>query len=126
MDYSYDLKDPRNAIMLWGDTSGSVVIIRFFENPNLSLFSAPLCPSNRISMLRLLRGHIPGIQTIKFRAVHGDWVQQVRYFVNKKVNVLYLVCAGPHKPAVLYAASIYYTMLVKSRTPKSSRKRKKR
>uniref|UniRef100_H2XNQ0 WD repeat-containing protein on Y chromosome n=1 Tax=Ciona intestinalis TaxID=7719 RepID=H2XNQ0_CIOIN len=85
MDYSYNFKKPQNAILLWGDTSGSIVIIRFHENPNLSLFSAPLCPNNQISLKRVLQGSINGLIAARFKNVHTDWVQQVRYFINKKV-----------------------------------------
>nr|XP_026692561.1 WD repeat-containing protein on Y chromosome-like [Ciona intestinalis] len=84
MDYSYNFKKPQNAILLWGDTSGSIVIIRFHENPNLSLFSAPLCPNNQISLKRVLQGSINGLIAARFKNVHTDWVQQVRYFINKK------------------------------------------
>jgi len=88
MDYNYDEENPKRSILLWGDTSGSIVIIRFYENPSTCLFSTPRCNFNRISLVRLLFRQIPDIRTVILRQLHGDWVQQVRYFVNKKVNVL--------------------------------------
>ena len=87
MDYNFKLNDPNRAILVWGDTNGNIVIVRFCINPNLSLFTspAPWCVDNTVSFSKILAGCLSGIQAAVFVEMHVDWVKQVKYFRSKQV-----------------------------------------
>ena len=88
LDYNFNPFDPNKALMVWGDTSGSLVLIRFFINPNVSLFTAPppTCINNTVTFSKILEGGLQGIYAEVCSTVHVDWVRQVRYFRSKQVR----------------------------------------
>ena len=88
MEYKFNIQEQNKAVLIWGDTNGSICIIRFLLNPNIGLFSH-FAPSNAIKLVRLLSESIPGLQATLLHQVHSDWVKEVNYFKNKQVIYIF-------------------------------------
>lgn len=87
LDFSFSRSNFKKSVFIWGDTSGAVYVIRFYDNPSLVLFSTSGPSSNnQITLANLLKG-VHNLRITKFANVHSDWIGQLRYFSNPKVLV---------------------------------------
>ena len=82
MDYWVNPKDLNYALLLWGDTSGSIFAIKFENSLRGGPFGAvsgrkKAC--KRVSFPEVLRGFVLGAKAMKFLNVHEDWVGKVQY-----------------------------------------------
>lgn len=82
MDYWVDSKDMNIALLLMGDTSGSIHAIRFETALRGGPFGAVSGKKNsckRVSFPEVLRGFVLGVKAQKIANVHEDWVNKVMY-----------------------------------------------
>lgn len=84
MSYWVNLSDLNNAILTWGDTSGSVYVFVFNQCLHGGPFGLFSSSGNRndmmnISVPEVIRGFIKGVKGYRFNRLHGDWVLMVRY-----------------------------------------------
>lgn len=83
LDYHFDPRRPKYSILLWGDTNGSVVVMRFYDYLKICLFG--YSKGGGTTMQSLLSGDFANLVVAKFQNVHSGWVQTVRYFISPKV-----------------------------------------
>ncbi|XP_039252762.2 WD repeat-containing protein on Y chromosome-like [Styela clava] len=103
LDYSFDRKDPQKSVLLWGDTGGNIFIVRFYENPNVALFSNSKLFGGRTILDKMMKMESTNFTVMKISEVHGDWVQQVRYFSNNKGQECLLSCCVQQESALFFA-----------------------
>nr|XP_026696669.1 WD repeat-containing protein on Y chromosome isoform X2 [Ciona intestinalis] len=84
MDFNYSVTNPKQSILLWGDTNGGIYIMRIYDNPNICLFSSAKCPGNKCTPRILLKGVVPNVIASYFPNVHTGWVQQLKYYISRK------------------------------------------
>nr|CAB3241270.1 WD repeat-containing protein on Y chromosome-like [Phallusia mammillata] len=101
MEFSFDPCHPKRSILLWGDTSGSITIMRFYENPNICLFAST--KSAFTTMASLLSGDFVNVVASRFNKVHCGWVQQIRYFVSKKAQECFVSGCLTEERALCFA-----------------------
>ena len=82
MDFWADQKDLDIALLLVGDTSGSVFSMRFEAAMRGGPFGAVSGKKNackRVSFPEVSRGFVVGVRSVKFPNIHEDWVNKVQY-----------------------------------------------
>lgn len=81
MDYWVNPADLNKALLLFGDTSGNVLCIRFETcmrgGPFGSLHGKKTCM--KISYPEIARGFVIGVKSQKLANIHEDWVNKVMY-----------------------------------------------
>lgn len=95
MYYWAGLEKEKTAVLIWGDTSGSVVMLEFDLSQRTPLFGIPVkgyCIELHYS--ELVKGTYKGVTFRIFKYVHSDWVKQVRYM--PKTNSILSCCADNH------------------------------
>ena len=81
MSYWSDMSDLNIAVMLWGDTSGNVFVLKFDQALRGGPFG-PLSgkdPFKRVSLPEVIRGFYIGIKGYRLGKIHDDWVSQISY-----------------------------------------------
>lgn len=82
MDYWVNPKNFNIALLLLGDTSGSVFAVKFETALRGGPFGAVSGKKNtckRISFPEVVRGFVIGVKAVKFPNVHEDWVNKVQH-----------------------------------------------
>ena len=84
MSYWVNLSDLNNAILSWGDTSGSVYVFVFNQCLHGGPFGSYSGSGKRTDMMNIsvpeiFRGFCKGVKAYRFNRLHGDWVLMVRY-----------------------------------------------
>ncbi|XP_045212836.2 WD repeat-containing protein on Y chromosome-like [Mercenaria mercenaria] len=82
MDYWVSPNDLNTALLLFGDTAGSVSVIRFDSILRGGLFGATGGKKNtckRVSFPEVMKGFVLGVRAQKISNIHGDWVNKVQY-----------------------------------------------
>ncbi|XP_039248319.2 WD repeat-containing protein on Y chromosome-like [Styela clava] len=105
LSYHFDYSNVRRSILLWGDSSGSVYVLRFYDNPSLALFSStsPSCLDNKISLSSLVKGHIHNLRVGRFLNVHPDWISELHYYVNAKRQEFLVTCCRSQRNSMVFA-----------------------
>ncbi|RUS91025.1 hypothetical protein EGW08_001242 [Elysia chlorotica] len=92
MHYWAGLEKEKIAVLLWGDTSGSVTMLEFELSQRTPLFGIPVKEyCIELSYSDLVKGVYKGVTFRIFKNVHSDWVKQVRYM--PKTNSILSCCA---------------------------------
>ncbi|KAK3580718.1 hypothetical protein CHS0354_005723 [Potamilus streckersoni] len=81
MDYWANPCDFNRAVLIFGDTAGSVYIIRFENSLRGGPFGQPSEKKTvkQVSFPDVLRGLHVGVKVVKMSNVHDDWVGKVQY-----------------------------------------------
>lgn len=96
MDYWVDPVDLNNALLLFGDTSGSVSAMKFDSVLRGGPFGAVTGKKNtckRVSFPEVVRGFIIGVKALKLPNIHEDWVNKVQYLPD--VDCFLSSCQSP-------------------------------
>ena len=97
MDYWVNLKDMNKSLLLWGDTSGSVFVVKFENSMRGGPFGAVSGKKNackRVSFPEVLKGFVLGAKAMKFPNLHEDWVGKVQYL--PEIDCFLSSCNSPN------------------------------
>ncbi|XP_060578286.1 WD repeat-containing protein on Y chromosome-like isoform X2 [Ruditapes philippinarum] len=82
MDYWVNPNDMNFAILIFGDTAGSVSSMRFDSVLRGGPFGATSAKKNtckRVSFPEIMKGFVLGVKAYKMSNIHEDWVNKVLY-----------------------------------------------
>ena len=96
MDYWVNPNDLNVALLLFGDTAGSVSIMRFDSILRGGPFGATTGKKNtckRVSFPEIMKGFVLGVKAQKISNIHEDWVNKVQYL--PEIDCFLSSCQSP-------------------------------
>lgn len=92
MTYNAVLTNDEHAVIIWGDTSGSVTILTFDLSQRLPLFGIAVREGcTNIDYRHAYAGDYEGTTVRVYPNIHGDWVKHVQYVPE---NTAFLSCCN--------------------------------
>lgn len=103
IDYHFEFAYAKRSVLLWGDTSGGIILIRFYDNPNLALFSSACVSDKKIQFSSLLKTQIHNVKIARFQNLLPEWVKELHFYANDKNQEFFVACCRNSVRSMVFA-----------------------
>lgn len=87
MDFNFDHDDPQKSVLIWGDTNGTITVLRFSDFPNICLLMSSKANGNTMALSSLMKGSLRNVVCTTVENVHPGWVQTARVYRNLRKHI---------------------------------------